>query len=171
MSLSSRSSHTLLAVFALLGKRGRPPVVLKEPRVAASALPALAGAVTHAVGVEVGEDLAFGRLDDGAHRHARHVVGAAFAVLLPALAVHARFGAAVGMIPEREQRRHVAIGNEPHVAAVATVAAIGTAAGHVGFATERHRARAAVAGFDVNLRGIDEGAAHVTSGTCVPDAL
>ena len=49
------------------------------------------------------------------------------AVLLLARAVRARRGLAVRVVAEREQRRDVAVGPQPHVAAPAAVAAVGTA--------------------------------------------
>ena len=50
----------------------------------------------------------------------------------------------------------VAVGQQPDVAAVAAVAAVGAALGDVGLAPERDRARAAVAAPHVELRLVDE---------------
>ena len=60
------------------------------------------------------------------------------------------------MVAEREQRRDVAAGAQPDVAAPAAVAAVGPAARHVRLATERDTARAAVATLHVALRYVDE---------------
>ena len=65
-------------------------------------------------------------------------------------------GLAVRVVAEREQRRDVAARLQPHVAAPAAVAAVGTATRHVRLAPERDTARAAVATLHVALRDIDE---------------
>ena len=72
---------------------------------------------------------------------------------LPCMPLPAR---AVRVVAEAEQRRHVVIGDQPHVAAAAAVAAVGPALGDVRLAAERHRARAAVTGFHVDLRFVDK---------------
>ena len=59
--------------------------------------------------------------------------------------VPAGLGTAVGVVPEPEQRRRVAIGPQDDRAAVTAVTAVGTAPGHVRLTAERDRARAAVA--------------------------
>src|SRR5207244_9376855 len=60
------------------------------------------------------------------------------------------------MVLEREQRRDVAIGDEPHVAALASVTAVGSALGDVRLAPERHRAGAAVACLHMETALVDE---------------
>ncbi len=60
------------------------------------------------------------------------------------------------MIPKAEQRRDVAIGDEPDVAAATAVAAVRATLRHVRFATERDAARAAVTALDVDVRLVDE---------------
>ena len=77
-------------------------------------------------------------------------------VALLALPVGAVLGPAVRVVPEGEQRRHVAVGDEPDVAAVAAVAAVGPALGDVGLPAERHAAGAAVAAPDVHAHLVDE---------------
>ena len=81
----------------------------------------------------------------GALGHVTIEVVARRAVLLLALAVGAVVGPAVRVVAEGEQRGDVAVGDEPDVAALAAVAAVGPAPGHVRLAPERHAARAAVA--------------------------
>ncbi len=87
---------------------------------------------------------------------------AALAVLVLALAVHAVAGPAVGMVAERQQRGHVAIGHQPDVAALAAVAAVGAAERHGALTTERDAAGSAVAAAYIQLRFVDE-PAHRTS--------
>ncbi len=61
-----------------------------------------------------------------------------------------------GMIAEGQERRHVVVGHEPHVTAVAPVAAIRAAEGHGTLAAEADTARAAVATASVQLALVDE---------------
>src|SRR5262249_37470228 len=80
------------------------------------------------------------------------------------------------MVPEREQRRDIAVGAQDGVPALAAVAAVGPAAGDVGLATERHGASASVTTPQVDLRFVDElahdarirtaGSARPGKGTC-----
>ena len=106
---------------------------------------------------EVGQHRAVLVADDGALGH-RAPRGRRRAVpcLLLALAVGAAAGPAVGVVAEGEQRGHVAVGDEPDVAAVAAVAAVGAALGDVGLAPERDAARAAVAALHVEAALVDE---------------
>ena len=67
----------------------------------------------------------------------------------------------MGVVAEGEQRGRVAVGPQPDVAALAAVATVGPALGRVRFATERDRARAAVAGAHVELGLVDEIGGHV----------
>ena len=97
-----------------------------------------------------------GSRTDGALGHVDHEVGAARAVALLARPVRARLGPAVRVVAEREQRRDVAVGLQPDVAARAAVAAVGPALRDVGLAPERHAARAAVAAAEVDLDLVDE---------------
>ena len=115
----------LLAVLALLGEGRRPPLVGEELGVAAPAAPAGGGHPAVAVAQQLGEHLAGVQvLDDRALRHRDHESLAAPAVEVLALAVHAALGAPVRVVAEREQRRHVVVGDEPDVAALAAVAAV-----------------------------------------------
>ena len=65
-------------------------------------------------------------------------------------------GAAVRMVPEREERRDVAIRPQDDVAALAAVASVRSAAGNVRLAAERHRPGATVPTPHVDLRLVDE---------------
>ena len=60
------------------------------------------------------------------------------------------------MVAERQQRRHVVVGDEPDVAALAAVAAVRTAHHDRALAPERHAARATIAAAHVELALVDE---------------
>jgi hypothetical protein len=77
-------------------------------------------------------------------------------VLALGRAVLAVSGAAKRVIAETQQGRLIGIGYQPNIAASATVAAIGSALGHVGFTTKTNAAGPTVASFGVQLRGINE---------------
>jgi len=106
--------------------------------------------------VEVAHDGAVAVAHHGAHRNRDLHVLAAGAVPLLSRPVHAVRGAPVGVVAEAEQRGLVLGGDQPHVAAVAAVAAVGTAPVHVCLAPPGDRARAAVAGPRVQLGLVDE---------------
>ncbi len=130
--------------------------------VAATAHAAVSHGDALAVVSEVGHKLAgfLGFLevfvDHGAHRHLEHQVGARGAVHATALAVRAALGLEVMLEAVIDQRGHAGIGFKHHVAAMAAVAAIGTALGHMGLAAKRHAAGAAVAALDVDSDLINE---------------
>ena len=106
---------------------------------------------------EVGDDLmGLQAADRGALGNGHDQILAAVAVALVPRAVGARLRLAVGMVAEREQRGHVAVGLQPDVTALASVTAIGSALGHVGLAAHRDRAGTTVATLDVELRLVDE---------------
>ena len=65
-------------------------------------------------------------------------------------------GPAVRMVTERQQRRHVVVGDQPDVAALAAVAAVRAAHHDRTLAPERHAARATVAAAHVELALVDE---------------
>ena len=65
-------------------------------------------------------------------------------------------GPAVRVVAEGQQRGHVAVGDQPDVAALAAVAAVGAAPGDVRLAPEGDAARAAVAASDVEAAFVDE---------------
>ena len=172
MSRSSRSQPLGLAVLALLGEARRPACVREEPGVAATAATAAGREPGVAVVHEVRDDLAglvvpdrraFGDVDD-------EVLATRTVALVPG-AVRAGLRLAVRVVPEREQRRDVAVGLQPDVAALAAVPTVGAALGHVRFAPHRDRARAAVAALDVELGLVDEPAVlpitHAATRLCI----
>ena len=63
---------------------------------------------------------------------------------------------AVRVVAERDERAHVAVGHQPHVATVAAVATVRTTEGHRPLTAERHAAGTAVATTHVQLGDIDE---------------
>src|SRR5207248_2625117 len=146
----------LLAVLPLLGEARRAPRVRKEPRVPSAAATAARRNVAVAVTDQVGDDGAVTRLDSRALRDAHHEIVARGPGPTFARTMRARGGTAVRMVPEREQRRDVAIGPQDDVAALAAVAAVRPAAGNVRFAAEGHRPGAAVPAPHVDLRLVDE---------------
>ena len=77
-------------------------------------------------------------------------------MLVLALAVDAVAGPTVRVVAEREQRRDVVVGDEPDVAALATVTTVRAAHRDRAFTTERHTARAAVPAPHVQLTFVDE---------------
>ena len=64
----------------------------------------------------------------------------------------------VRVVAKRQQRRDVAIGNQPHVAALAAIATVGATEGDGAFPTERDAARATIATAHVQLGFIDKSA-------------
>ena len=68
------------------------------------------------------------------------------------------------VVAEREQRRDIAAGLHPDIAAAAAVAAVGPTFGDVRFAPERDTAGTAVATLHVQLRHVHE-AGHPTKDT------
>ena len=144
-------------MLALLGEGRGATLVRQELRVAATAAtaagrqPAIAvvrQVGEHLTGVHVVRDRALGHLD--LERLA------ALAVLILALAVHAVGRTTVRVVLEREQRRDVAVGDEPDVAAVAAVATVRAAERLGALATERHTAGSAVTTTHVQLDVVDE---------------
>ena len=154
--LELEAQPALLAHLALLGEGRGPPPVRQEPGVAAPAATALAGQPALPGADEVGEHDAVLVADGGALGHRHLEVAPPPAVLALALPVHAAPGRPVRMVLERDQRRHVAVDDEPHAAAVAAVAAVGPAPGHVRLPPEADRARAAVTTLDVETALVDE---------------
>ena len=147
----------LLAVLTLLREGRRPARVAEEAQVAAPAPAATGREPPVAVGDQVGEHgvglvVAHGRALGDHH----HEVVPARAVPLLSLAVRAGLGPPVRVVAEREERRDVAVGLEPHVAARPAVTAVGTALGRVRLLAERRAAGAAVAAANVQLRLVDE---------------
>ena len=154
--LQLEAQPALLAHLALLGEGRRPPPVRQEPGVAPPAPAALAGQPPLAGADQVGEHDAVLVADGGALGHGHLEVAAPAAVLALALPVGAAAGRPVRVVLEGDQRRHVAVDDEPHAAAVAAVAAVGPALGHVRLAPEADGARAAVTALDVETALVDE---------------
>ncbi len=146
----------LLAGLALLGERRRAALVREELGVAAPTLAALRAEPAVAGVDQVGQQVALEVVDHGAFGDVDLEVGAGVAVALLAHAVHAAGGTAVRVVAERQQRGHVAVGDEPDVAAVTAVATVGAAAGHVRLTPERDAAGAAVTAPNVQLCFVDE---------------
>ena len=152
----------LLRRLAQLGERRCATRRGDEVDVAAAAHAAVCHGDALAVVGEVGHELAgiLGFLevlvDHGAHRHLEHQVGARGAVHTAALAVRAALGLEVMLEAVIDQRGHACIGFKHHVAAMAAVAAIGTALGHMGLTAKRHAAGAAVAALNVDSDLINE---------------
>ena len=155
----------LLAHLALFGEGGGPASVGQEAGVAAAAAAAGGGQPRVAGPDQVGQHLPLLVLDRGALGHRHPQLGPDRPAAPPALAVDAGAGTPVGMVAEGEQRRHVAVGDQPHVAALAPVSPVGPAPWHVVLTPERHRAGAAVTGLDVQPGLVDE-AGHDTEPTC-----
>jgi hypothetical protein len=132
------------------------PPVRQEPCVAATALAAASGDEGVAVVDEIGEQRSLARAHNGSLGHADHEIVATRTVALPPLTVLARPGATVRMVPEREQGCDVAIGHHDHVAAIAAVAAVGSALGDVSLATKGDRAGPTVTATEVALDLVDE---------------
>ncbi len=146
----------LLPHLPLLGERRRPSLVGQEAGVAPT--PPAAGGDEEPVarGHEVAEHMAVAVLHHRPFGH-RHVdVDAVGAVLALPLTVHTVGGPPEGMVTKPKERRHVVVRQQPDIAAIAAVTAIGAAFGHVRFTAKRHRARATVPGLGMNLRFIDE---------------
>ena len=147
----------VLAVLALLGEARRATLVRQELGVAAPTPPAGGCQPAIAVAKQFGEQFAAVEVGhDGALGHRDLDRRPALAVLILALAVNPVVGAAVRMVPERQQRRHVVVGDQPDVAALAAVAAVRTAHHDRALASERHAARAAVTAAHVELALVDE---------------
>ena len=147
----------LLAVLALLGEARCPPPVAQELGVAATAAPTGRGQPAVAVVQQLGEHLAVVEvLDDGALRNGDLEIPATTPVEILALAVDAAAGSSVRVIAKRQQRGDVVVGDHPHVAASASVAAVGSSEGDRTLPPERHASRTTVAATHVELALVDE---------------
>ena len=147
----------LLAVLTLFREARRPPRVGEKPSVPAATAPAVRGQPPVAVTHEIGDDLARTVLADrGPLGDVHREIGAGLAVALVPGTVSPRRTAAVRMVAEREERRNVAVGLEPDVAAGAAIATVGSALGRVRLTPERDAAGAAVATAHIQLRFVDK---------------
>ncbi len=146
----------LLTRFAQLGEARGAPLVGEEPGIAPPTVATAGGPPPGAGGRQVGNGVSRGVGDHGAHGYRHDHVRPVAAVLLLALAADTFGSGPMWGVTEGEQRRHVRVGDEPDVAALAAVAAVGTAAWYMSFTPERHTAVATVAGFGVQLGFVDE---------------
>ena len=102
--------------------------------------------------------------NDGARRNTDDQIFGAAAVAIGALSVFAASRRDSFAVSESGQGIDSWLGNDDDAAAIAAVAAIGTAAWHVFFAAKADAAIAAAAGFDFNSDAIDEHVGEVGSG-------
>ena len=127
-----------------------------QRRVAESALAARSDDEAHARGIQVDEFVAVGRAHDGADGHAQLEVLSGGAVAVVAHAGLAVVGLPVRGAVEAEQCRHLRVGDEHDVAAVAAVAAVGAGERLELLALDRDAAVAAVARAQVEGHVVDE---------------
>ena len=99
--------------------------------------------------------------DNGPQRDAEHEVRAIGTVATRTLAVRAALGPEVVLIAVVDKGGQLRVRHNDDVAAVAAVAAVGTALGHVGLAPERHASGAAVSALDVDVGKVGKGVVHV----------
>src|SRR5690606_10320778 len=93
---------------------------------------------------------------DGADRDLDGDAFAAPAIHLAALTVLAPLGSKDALVAKISEGVDALVGLQPDAAAIAAIAAVGTAARHVFLAAEAHRAVAAVAGNDLDHRFVYE---------------
>ena len=141
--LELESQPSLLAVLALFGKGRSTAPIRHETRVASATRARARREEPITVMDQVREHPAVVVEQNRALGHRDHQIIGAGTVLILALAVFAVGRSTMGMIPKREQRRDVVIGDQPDIAALRAVAAVGTAAGRVPHGetrwTPRHR--------------------------------
>ena len=146
----------LLADLALFGERRCAHLVREKARVATAALTAARRKESIPGRHQIGE------YDPGLiahHRPDRHrdvEIRPASAVPALALAVYAVAPRTVGVVAERQQRRHLTVGNQPDRPATPAVATVRAPFGHVRFTPERRRPGPTVAGLDVHLRFVNK---------------
>ena len=145
-----------LAHLTLFGEGRSSPDIRKEPGIALAA--ASSGCRHPAIAVmdQIGQHLAVEVVDHGALRDINDQIVSTGSVLLLSLPVHSTLGTAVRMVLKCQQGRDVAVGDEPDISAFAAISAIRTALGNMGFSSERHAARTAVAALDIQLALVDE---------------
>jgi hypothetical protein len=146
-----------IAVFALLSKRRSATLIREKPCIPASAS-ATSGsepAVTmskqfceHFTRVEVFHDGAFWNLYfEGA---------AALSMEIFAFAVHTICRPSVRMVTKWQERSHVVVGHEPHIATVSTIATVGATINDRAFTSKRHAPCAAVTPSNIELALINK---------------
>src|SRR5690606_39217919 len=92
----------------------------------------------------------------GAHGYWQYQIGGGAAAAIaapPLLAIASAKGALVAVV---DQGVEIGVGDQDHVATVATVATVGAAAGHIFFPPKAQAAVAALAGMDADGCFIDE---------------
>ena len=128
-----------------------------EGVVAATAATALGDDDLVTVLLEVAQDVAaIAVADDGARRHGNEELVSLAAVAVGRLALAAAFGPPVLAIDDVGEAVGAGDRTDNDVAAVAAIAAVGAALGHILLAPEATAARAAVAALDVNRHPIHE---------------
>ena len=147
---------TLVARLALLGERRRAAAVAEEPSVASAATSAFGGEVAVTFVDQVGDHHTVGVLHHRALGDGHDEILTGSAVLALALPMRAAGGPAMRVVAEPEQRRHVAVGDEPDVAAVPAVAPVGSAFGNMSLAAERDGARTTITGLHMQATLVDE---------------
>ena len=147
----------LFTVFALFGETWRPSAVGEESSVAAPTATTVGGQPAIAVVLQVGQNFSGVHVTHhGSFRNLHLETLSAAPVQIFAFAVHAVTRDSVRVIAKSQQRRHVAVGHQPDVAALAAVATIGSTHGNRTFTAERHTAGPSVAGAHVQLALVDE---------------
>jgi hypothetical protein len=98
---------------------------------------------------EVGQHRALEVVDNCALWDKNDEVVGASAVHFFALPMHAALGTTVRMVLKGKKRGNISVGDEPDIAASATISAVGSALGHMSFTTERNASSATVSAFDI----------------------
>ena len=151
----------LLALKTGFGKAGSLTRRRCKVGVAPAALSAAAENERLGIG-HILDDLVALRVEhNGAARYADGEILALLAELARALTVHAGLGDVFALVAEVHQRGHIVVDDEDDIAAVAAVAAVGTARGDVFFAVERHRTVAALTRAAEDACLIDKRCCHV----------
>ena len=151
----------LLALKARFGKTGRLTRRRCEVGVAPTALSAAAENERLGIGHILDDLVALRVAHNGAARHADGEILALLAELAPALTIHAGLSDVFALVAEVHQRGHIVVDDEDDIAAVAAVAAVGTARGDILFAVERHRAVTALTRAAEDACLIDKRCCHV----------
>ena len=152
MSLSSRRIQRSSPTSPCSAKPGARRLLDRKRALPLPPVPPAAASHRSPSSDQVGQEHAVAVDDLRSDRYGDQEVVAAVAVPLLAPAVRPAGGLAVRMVPERQQRRRVAVGDQPDIAAAAAVTAVGAAHGDVRLAAERHATRAAVTALDVDGR-------------------
>ena len=126
-------------------------------KIAIAAAPPFADDDFGAVGGEVAEYVAaLAVVNDGARRHGDDEIGAVLAVAIGGAAAFAALRSPEFAINEGSEAVGIGVGAEDDAAAVAAVAAVGTAFGDVFFPAKTATAAAAVAALHEDFDAIDE---------------